>query len=95
VADEGEFIPSIVNQLQCEDEEDGQMDDEDDDEDDMDDEPMPQEWLGSDFGHLAIRHGVMVPWDCRENKIVQGAMYGSVDEVKDVVKCWSVSMMQE
>jgi hypothetical protein len=31
-----------------------------------------------------------VPWDYKENEIVQGATYGSIDKVKDVVKHWSL-----
>jgi hypothetical protein len=57
VTDEGEFIPSIVNPLQGEDNEVEQlaMDDKDDEEDDRDDKHMPQEWMSNDFGQLAIR----------------------------------------
>jgi hypothetical protein len=57
VTDEGEFIPSIVNPLQGEDNEVEQlaMDDKDDEEDDRDGKHMPQERMSNDFGQLAIR----------------------------------------
>jgi hypothetical protein len=57
VTDEGEFIPSIFNPLQGEDNEVEQlaMDDKDDEEDDRDDKHMPQERMSNDFGQLAIR----------------------------------------
>jgi hypothetical protein len=42
VANDGEYIPSIVNQLQCEDEEVEQLMNEDDVESDSDDKPMSQ-----------------------------------------------------
>jgi hypothetical protein len=36
-----------------------------------------------------------VPWDCRENEVVQGVRYQSNDEVKEAAKCWSFSLMRE
>jgi hypothetical protein len=36
-----------------------------------------------------------VPWDCRENEVVQGVRYHSIDEVKEAVKYWSLSVMRE
>jgi hypothetical protein len=56
-----------------------------------DDEDMPEEWVSSDFSHLVVDEGSSVPSDCRENEVVQGARYHSIDEVKEDVKCWSLS----
>jgi hypothetical protein len=58
-------------------------------------EDVPEEWVSSDFSHLVIDEGPSVPWDCRENKVVQGARYHLIDEVKEAVKCWSLSLMRE
>jgi hypothetical protein len=74
VADEGENIPRIVEQLRHEDrefEEAMNADSSDDDED------VPEEWVSSDFSYLVIDEGPSVPWDCRENEVVQGARYQS------------------
>jgi hypothetical protein len=53
MADEGEFIPSIVNHFQRKDGEVEQLMDEDDDKSNSDDKLMPQEWMSTDCGHLA------------------------------------------
>jgi hypothetical protein len=88
VADEGENIPFIVEQLQdekCELDEAMNADSSDDDDD------VPEEWVSSDFSHLVVDDGSSGPSDCRENEIVQGARYHSIEEVKEAVKCWSLS----
>jgi hypothetical protein len=56
-----------------------------------DDEDVPEEWVSSDFSHLVIDERPSMPWDCRENEVVQGSRYHSIDEVKEAVKCWSLS----
>jgi hypothetical protein len=90
VADEGENIPSIVEQLQDEERElDEAMN-----VDSSDDDDVPEEWISSDFSHLVVHDGSSVPSDCRENEIVQGARYHSIEEVKEAIKCWSLSLMR-
>jgi hypothetical protein len=88
VADEGENIPFIVEQLQDEERElDEAMNaDLSDDEDDV-----TEEWVSSDFSHLVVDDGSSETSDCRENEIVQGARYHSIEEVKEAVKCWPLS----
>jgi hypothetical protein len=56
-----------------------------------DDEDVLDEWVSSDFGHLVVDEGSSVTWDCRENEVVQVTRYHSIDEVKEAVKCWSLS----
>jgi hypothetical protein len=82
VVDEGENISFIVEQLQdeeCELDEAVNADSSDDDED------VTEEWVSSDFSHLVVNEGSSVPSDCRENEVVQGTRYYSIDEVKEVV----------
>jgi hypothetical protein len=89
VVDEGENTPHIIEQLRDEERElDEAMnaDSSDDDED-----VPPEEWVSSDFSHLVVDEGPSVPWDCRENEVIQGAKYHSIDKVKEAVKCWSFS----
>jgi hypothetical protein len=82
MTDEGESIPSVVNQLEREDEEVAALDEEDDF-----DEPMPQDSMSNDFEHLAIRKGVQQPWDYRKNEIIRGATYASINDVNEAIKC--------
>ncbi|PUZ69436.1 hypothetical protein GQ55_2G108300 [Panicum hallii var. hallii] len=84
VADEGENIPRIVEQLR---DEDRELDEAMNADSSDDDEDVPEEWVSSDFSYLVIDEGPNVPWDCRENEVVQGARYQSIDEVKEAVKC--------
>jgi hypothetical protein len=84
VADEGENIPLIVEQLQDEERELDEAMNADSSDDD-------EEWVSSDFSHLIVDEGSSVSWDCRENEVVQGARYHLIDEVKKAVKCWSLS----
>jgi hypothetical protein len=88
VADEGENIPRIVEQLRDEDHEFDEAMNADSSDDDKD---VPEEWVSSDFSHLVIDKGSSVPSDCRENEVVQSARYQSIDDVKEAVKCWSLS----
>jgi hypothetical protein len=88
VADERENIPRIVEQLR---DEDRELDEAMNADSSDDDEDVPEEWVSSDFSHLIIDDGPNVPWDCRENEVVEGARYHSIDEVKKSVKCWSLS----
>ncbi|PVH64713.1 hypothetical protein PAHAL_2G340000 [Panicum hallii] len=88
VADEGENIPGIVQQLR---DEDRELDEAMNADSSDDDEDVPEEWVSSDFSHLVIDERPSVPWDCRKNEVVQDARYQSIDEVKEAVKCWSLS----
>jgi hypothetical protein len=92
VADEGENIPFIVEQLQDKKRELDEAMNADSSDDDKD---VPEEWVSSDFRHLVVDEGSSVPWDCRENEVVQGARYHSIDEVKEAVKCWSLFLTRE
>jgi radical SAM protein with 4Fe4S-binding SPASM domain len=81
VDDKGENIPRIVEQLRDEDREfDEAMNADSSD----GDEDVPEEWVSSNFSHLVIDEGSSVPWDCRENEIVQSARYPLMREFKTV-----------
>jgi hypothetical protein len=92
VADEGENIPFIVEQLQ---DEERELDEAMNADSSDDDDDVPQDWVSSDFSHLVVDDGSSWPSDCRENEIIQGARYHSIEEVKEAVKCWSLSLMRE
>jgi hypothetical protein len=58
VADEGENIPRIVEQLR---DEDREFDEAMNADSSHDDEDVPEEWVGSDFSHLSIDEGPSLP----------------------------------
>jgi hypothetical protein len=84
MADEGENIPFIVEQLQ---DEQRELDEAMNADSSDDDDDVPQDWVSNDFSHLVVNDGSSWPSDCRENKIIQGARYHSIEEVKEAVKC--------
>jgi hypothetical protein len=92
MADEGENIPFIVEQLQDEERELDKAMNADSSDDEKD---VPEEWVNNNFSHLDVDEGSSVPSDYRENEVVQGARYHSIDKVKEAVKCWSLSLMRE
>jgi hypothetical protein len=91
VADEGENIPFIVEQLQ---DEERELDEAMNADSSDDDEDVPEEWVSSDFSHLVVDEGSSVSSDCRENEVVQGARYHSIDEVKETVSLLCESSKQ-
>jgi Domain of unknown function (DUF1979) len=72
VADEGDRIPRIVEQMQNEDVEALQMQDSVDSSDD-DEFPIPGEWRDRGFGEGVVHDGGGNEWEYWENEIVQGA----------------------
>jgi hypothetical protein len=88
VADEGENIPFIIEQLQ---DEKHELDEAMNADSSDDDDDVPEEWVSSYFSHLVVDDRSSVPSDCRENEIIQGVRYHSIEEVKEAVKCWSLS----
>ena len=94
VADEGERIPAIVEQMEEEDREAAEVDEV---EDYSDDEgyTVPAEWEERGFGNPVIQDAKHEDWQYRANEVVQGARYKSIDEVKEAVKRWSISLRKE
>jgi hypothetical protein len=67
VADEGENIPRIVEQLR---DEEHELDETMNADSSDDEEDVPDKWVSSDFGHLVVDEEPSVPWVCRENEVV-------------------------
>ncbi len=93
-ADEGERIPRIVEQMQNEDEEAEQMQQCGDSSDEEGD-PVPAEWRKQGFGNTMVQDGRCQEWEYRENEVVQGSKYPTIDAVKEAVKLWSLSLRKE
>ncbi|WVZ83209.1 hypothetical protein U9M48_030379 [Paspalum notatum var. saurae] len=95
LADEGERIPSIVQQMQNEDDEFAQAQEIGEGSDEDEDYPIPGEWREYGFGNPVVHDAKQQEWEYRENEVVQGAKYASSALLKDAVKLWSLSLKKE
>src|SRR6266498_2763033 len=93
-ADEGERIPIIVEQMHNKDEEAEQMQ-QGGDSSDEEGEQVPAEWRVQGFGNPIVQDGRCPGWEYRENEVVQGSKYPTIDVVKEAVKLWSISLRKE
>src|SRR5438105_8672248 len=84
----------IVEQKQNEDEEAEQIQQGGDSLDEEGDQG-PAEWREQGFGNPMVQDGRYPEWEYRENKVVQGSKYRTIDAVKEAVKLWSFSMRKE
>jgi len=91
VADEGERIPSIMDNMAAEDQEANEMEEHADSSDDEGYE-LPTEWKEQGFGNPVVEDISHQEWEYRGNEVVQGARYADIEAVKDVVKLWSLSL---
>ncbi|WVZ79577.1 hypothetical protein U9M48_027142 [Paspalum notatum var. saurae] len=95
LADEGERIPSIVQQMQNEDDEFAQAQEIREGSDEDEDYPIPGEWREYGFGNPVVHDAKQQEWEYRENEVVQGAKYASSALLKEAVKLWSLSLKKE
>ena len=65
--------------------------------DDEDDERFPVlgEWRKEGFGNLVVQDIRCPEFEYRVNEFIQGAKYRTIEDVKDVVKLWVVSLRKE
>ena len=56
---------------------------------------VPGEWTEQGFGNPIVQDGRCLEWEYRENKVVQGSKYLTIDAVKEAVKLWSLSLRKE
>ena len=65
--------------------------------DSSDDEnyPLLGEWRDKGFGNPVIQNIRGNEYEYRENEVVQGAKYPSIEAVKDAVKLWAISLRKE
>src|SRR6266508_4094490 len=93
-ADEGERIPIIVEQMHNEEEEAEQLQ-QGGDSSDEEGEQVPAEWMEQGFGNQIVQDARCPEWEYRENEVVQGSKYPTIDAVKEAVKLWSISLRKE
>ena len=65
--------------------------------DDEDDERFPVlgEWREEGFGNPVVQDISSSEFEYRVNEVVQGSKYRTIEDVKDVVKLWTVSLRKE
>ncbi len=93
VADEGERISTIVDEMKREDSDNEQAEGyaSSDEEGDV----MPTDWTNEDFSGLVISEGHHVPWEYKDNEVIEGATYAHKEDMKEAVKHWAVSLIRE
>ena len=89
LADEGERIPVIVEDMEKEDQDARIMEQCGDS---SDDERFPGlgEWREEDFGNPVVQDIRCPEFEYRANEVIQGAKYRTIEDVKDAVKLWAV-----
>nr|AAP54225.2 Transposable element protein, putative, MuDR [Oryza sativa Japonica Group] len=93
MADEGERVGIIVDEMEREDSDNEEADD--DASSDEEGDVMATDWANEDFSGLVISEGDHVPWEYKENEVIDGARYAHKDEMKEAVKHWVVSLQRE
>ena len=58
-------------------------------------EQVPAEWREHGFGNPIVQDARCPEWEYRENEVVQGSKYPTIDAVKEAVKLWSISLRNE
>ena len=88
LADEGERIPGIVENMEKEDQDAQIIEQCGDSSDDEDDKRFPVlgEWREEGFGNPVVQDIRSSEFEYRVNEVVQGAKYRTIEDVKDVVK---------
>jgi len=97
LADECELIPGIVEDMEKEDRDARIMEQCGDSSDDEDDERFPVlgEWCEEGFGNPVVQDIRSSEFEYRVNEVVQGTKYRTIEDVKDAVKLWAVSLRKE
>ena len=97
LSDEGERIPRIVEDMEKEDQDAQIMEQYGDSSNNEDDERFPVlgEWREEGFGNPVVQDIKSSEFEYRVNEVVQGAKYRTIEDMKDAVKFWVVSLRKE
>ena len=97
MADEGERIPGIVEETEKEYQDARIMEQCGDSSDDEDDERFPVlgEWRKEGFGNPVVQDIRCPEFEYIVNEVIQGAKYRTIEDVKDAVKVWTISLRKE
>ena len=58
-------------------------------------DPVPAEWMEQGFGNQIVQDVRCPEWEYRENEVVQGSKYPTIDAVKEAMKLCSISLRKE
>ena len=94
LADEGERIHSIVDEMEAEDQAAMEME-EYDCSSDAEQYLLPKQWKEHGFGVPVVEDVRHQELEYRNNEIVEGATYPNIEAIKDAVKLWDVSLNRE
>nr|CAE05885.3 OSJNBa0044K18.27 [Oryza sativa Japonica Group] len=81
VADEGETVGAIVDEMEREDSDNERVEEGDSSDDETD--INPAEWASEDFSGLIVSEEDSVRWEYKENKVIQGAIYSRAEDMKE------------
>ena len=95
VADEGELLPAIVQQMENETMEAAAADQCEDLSDEDEQFVRPTEWRNPGFGSHEAYDAKHQEFEFRENEVMVGSKYNTTAAMKDAVKRWAVSMGKE
>nr|ABA94023.1 transposon protein, putative, Mutator sub-class [Oryza sativa Japonica Group] len=93
VADEGETVAAIVDEMEREDSDNKRV--EEGDSSDEETDINPAEWASQDFSGLIVSEEDSVRWEYKENEVIQGAIYSRAEDMKEAVKHFAVSLHRE
>ena len=62
---------------------------------DDEDYPLLGEWRDKSFGNPVIHDIRSSEYEYRDNEVVQGVKYPSIEAVKDAVKLWAISLRKK
>nr|AAX92751.1 transposon protein, putative, mutator sub-class [Oryza sativa Japonica Group]ABA91495.1 transposon protein, putative, Mutator sub-class [Oryza sativa Japonica Group] len=93
VADEGETVSAIVDEMEREDSDNERVEEGDSSDDETD--INPAEWASEDFSGLIVSEEDSVRWEYKENEVIQGAIYSRAEDIKEAVKHFAVSLHKE
>ena len=93
VADEGETVGAIVDEMEREDSDNERV--EEGDSSDEETDINPAEWASEDFSGLIVSEEDSVRWEYKENEVIQGAIYSRAEDMKEAVKHFAVSLHRE
>ena len=89
LADEGERIHSIVDEMEAENQIAIEMEEYDEQ------YSLPKEWKEHGFDSHVAEYVRNQEWEYRGNEVVQGATYPNIEAVKDAVRLWAISLKRE
>nr|AAZ06223.1 mutator-like transposase [Oryza sativa Indica Group] len=90
VANEGETVGAIVDEMEREDSDNERVEEGDSSDDETD--INPAEWASEDFSGLVVSEEDSVRWEYKENAVIQGTIYSRAEDMKEASR-WCMRHM--